>query len=159
MEYDLVSDELIIHNITSDALISLVPEKIAFFSLAGHHFRYVAPASTAIATAAVSPVTAAPASPHLPETGFYEELFATPRLALLARRKKTLIFSSAQDEQPKYIQLDRYFLLIDANAYPIRDEHDLMAVLKDKKDPLKKFIRKTSCHSNGSMSKTRSSKR
>jgi hypothetical protein len=135
MEYDLVSDELIIHNFTGDALISLVPEKIAFFSLAGHHFRYVAP----IAAPAAAVATAAP---HLPETGFYEELYATPRLALLARRKKILMFPTSQDEQPRYVQLDRYFLLIDANAYSIRDEHDLMAVLKDKKDLLKKFIRK-----------------
>ena len=130
IEYDLVSDELIIHNFTGDALISLVPEKIASFSIAGHHFRYVTP--TAIA----------PAAPNLPETGFYEELYATPRLVLLARRKKTLQFPSSQDDQPGYVQVDRYFLLIDAKAYSIRDENDLMAVLKDKKDPLKKMIRK-----------------
>jgi len=125
MEYDLVSDQLIIHNFTGDALISLVPEKIALFSLAGHHFRYTAPTAS-----------------NLPETGFYEELYATPRLALLARRKKTLRFPSSQDDQPRYVQLDRYFLLIDAGAYSIRDENDLIAALKDKKDPLKKIIRK-----------------
>jgi hypothetical protein len=130
MECDLVSDQLIIHNFTGDALISLVPEKITFFSIAGHRFRYV------------TPTAVAPTASHPPETGFYEELYATPRLALLARRKKTLIFPSTQDDQPKYVQVDRYFLLIDDNAYSIRNKNDLMAVLKDKKDPLKKFIRK-----------------
>jgi hypothetical protein len=140
LEYDMVSDKLIIHNFAGDALISLVPEKITSFSIGGYHFRYVAPAVAppAAATSTVSPVTA----PNLPETGFYEELHATPRLALLARRKKTLQFPSTQDEQPKYVQTDRYFLLIDANAYSIRNKNDLLAVLKDKKDPLKKFIRK-----------------
>jgi len=128
LEYDMVSDQLIIHNFTGDALISLTPEKITFFSIAGHRFRYIAPAATA--------------APNLPETGFYEELYTTPRLALLARRKKTLIFPSSQDEQPKYVQADRYFLLIDANAYNIHNENDLLTALKDKKDPLKKFIRK-----------------
>jgi hypothetical protein len=144
IEYDLVSDELIIRNFTGDALISLVPEKIASFSIAGHHFRYVAPTAVApapVARSASNPAAARTAS-NLPETGFYEELYATSRLALLARRKKTLRFPSSQDDQPGYVQVDRYFLLIDANAYSIRDEHDLMAVLKDKKDPLKKMIRK-----------------
>jgi hypothetical protein len=129
MEYNLVSDELIIHNFAGDALISLVPEKITSFSIGGYHFRYVAPAPPA-------------AAPNLPETGFYEELYATPRIALLARRKKMLIFPSTQEEQPKYVRIDRYFLLIDDNAYSIHNENELMAVLKDKKDPLKKFIRK-----------------
>jgi hypothetical protein len=150
LEYDLVFDEIIIHNYTGDALISLVPEKISFFSIAGHRFRYIATAitvapavvSTAKATVTVVPAAAAPIAPNLPETGFYEELYSTPGLALLARRKKTLLFPSTQDEQPKYVQVDRYFLLIDAGAYDIRNENDLMAVLKDKKDPLKKFIRK-----------------
>ena len=122
MEYSLTSDELIIHNFTGDALISLVPEKITSFSIAGHRFRYIAAA--------------------LPETGFYEELYASPQLTLLARRKKTLVPPSTQDEQPKYVQTDRYFLLIDANAYNIHNENDLLAVWKDKKDLLKKFIRK-----------------
>jgi hypothetical protein len=130
LEYDLVSDQLIIHNFAGDALISLVPEKIAFFSIAGHHFRYIVPAA------------AAPTTPGLPEPGFYEELYATPRLALLARRKKTLQFPSTEEEQPKYIQADWYFLLINDKAYPIRNKNDLMAVLNDKKDLLKKFIRK-----------------
>jgi hypothetical protein len=150
MEYDMVSDELIIHNYTGDALISLVPEKMASFSIAGHHFRYVAPTAVvpaAVAPAASNPTAVAPApaaraASNLPETGFYEELYATPRLALLARRKKTLQFPSSQDDQPGYVQVDRYFLLKDANAYSIRDENDLMAALKDKKDPLKKMIRK-----------------
>jgi hypothetical protein len=141
MEYNLVSDELIIHNFTGDALISLVPEKITSFSIGGYHFRYVAAAPPAVAPAPAT-VPPAAAAANLPETGFYEELYATPRLALLARRKKMLLFPSTQEEQPKYVGIDRYFLLIGDNAYDIRNEDDLMAVLKDKKDPLKKFIRK-----------------
>jgi hypothetical protein len=137
LEYDMVSDQLIIHNFTGDALISLTPEKITFFSIAGHRFRYIAPAG-----ATPTPAALAPAAPTLPETGFYEELYANPRLALLARRKKALIFPSSQDEQSKYVQADRYFLLIDANAYSIHSENDLLTALKDEKDPLKKFIRK-----------------
>jgi hypothetical protein len=142
MEYDMVSDELVIHKFTGDALISLVPEKIAFFSLAGHHFRYVVSTPALAAPASVAPTASNPTAANLPETGFYEELYATPRLALLARRKKTLRFPSSQDDQPGYVQVDRYFLLIDARAYSIRDENDLMTALKEKKDPLKKMIRK-----------------
>jgi hypothetical protein len=160
MEYNLVSDEVIIHNFAGDALISLVPEKITSFSIGGYHFRYVAtagipPAPLAkaasipapLATARANPnlpatAAIARATPNLPEAGFYEELYATPRFALLARRKKMLIFPSTQEEQPKYVRIDRYFLLIDDNAYSIHNENELMAVLKDKKDPLKKFIRK-----------------
>lgn len=136
LEYDMISDQLIIHNFAGDALISLVPEKIALFSIAGHRFRYVNAAGVAPATAAAAP------TPNLPETGFYEELYATPRLALLARHKKSLQFPSSQDDQPRYVQVDRYFLVIGTTAYFIRNKSDLLTVLKDKKDPLKKFIRK-----------------
>ena len=151
LEYDMVSDQLIIHNFAGDALISLVPEKIAFFSIGSHHFRYIttagapptpATAAPATVTTAVAPAAATPSTPILPETGFYEELYATSRIALLARRKKSLLFPSSQEEQPGYAQVDRYFLLIDANAYSIHNEGELLTVLKDKKDPLKKFIRK-----------------
>ena len=58
----MVSDQLVIHNFTGNASISLVPEKITFFSIAGHRFRY-------IATAALATTGLAPAAPNLPEPG------------------------------------------------------------------------------------------
>ena len=62
LEYDMISDELIIHNFAGDALISLTPEKITFFSIAGHRFRYIAPAGVTPAALAPASVTPTPAA-------------------------------------------------------------------------------------------------
>jgi hypothetical protein len=126
LEYDLVQDELIIYDHTGSALIGLISGKIDHFSIGPHQFRYQVADKTASS---------------LPKTGFYEVLFASGSVMLLERREKKLIFSTNRDDLARYDQENMYFLHIGDRFYRVDGKDDLLDVLKDKKDALKKYIR------------------
>ncbi len=126
MEYDLVLDELIIHDYTGKALISLIGDKISYFSIGTHRFRFLVPDRSAAT---------------LPKSGFYEELYHSKPVTLLARREKKLFFPSNNEERAGYSQQNFYFLSIGNSVYRVGDKAELLAVLKDKKPQLKKYIR------------------
>ena len=130
MEYDLVEDKLIIPYYTGHPLISLISEKLSYFSIGNQRFRY----SHADSTAGLS------------SAGFYQELYSNGPDVLLARREKKLVFPSNHEELAKYTQHNSYFLLMDGKYLPIDGEKDLLEIAKTKKDALKQYIRKNNIH-------------
>jgi len=138
MEYDLVQDQLIIHDYTGKTLISLITGKVGHFSIKTHQFRYLVTGKTAFA---------------LPKTGFYEVLYASGPLTLLARREKKLIFPSNRDDLARYDQENFYFLQAGDRYYRIDGKDDLLDALKDKKDALKKYIRENNIRFSNHMEK------
>ena len=127
MEYDLVEDKLIIPVYSGNALISLINEKLSYFSIGDQHFRYI----DADKTASV-----------LPRSGIYEEIYHKGSTSLLARREKKLVFPSNKDEQPHYSQQNTYFLQLNNRYFSANGEYELLDALKNKKDALKQYIRK-----------------
>lgn len=125
MEYDLAQDQLVIRNYADNILIGLVSERATRFSIGSFLFRYIGPGTD-----------------HLPEPGFYQELFAGSRVTLLARRRKDLVFPSTPDQLAQYVRIDAFFLLLDSTSYRINSEKELLEILADKKSDLKKYIRK-----------------
>jgi hypothetical protein len=124
LEYDVVSDQVIIQDYTARALISLISQKVGHFSIGTHSFRYIDVGKASLLKA-----------------GFYEELYAAPSLLLLARHEKKLVYSSNREEQPRYYSDDTYFLGLKDEFYRVNGQADLLDLLKDKKDALKKHIR------------------
>lgn len=125
LEYDLAQDQLVIRYYNDDLLISLVGEKTNWFSIGPYRFRYFGAGTT-----------------HLPEAGFYEELFAGNTVVLLARKHKNLVFPTSSEQQAQYVEYDSYFVVLNGVAYKIGGERELLDILKEKKDELKKYIRK-----------------
>jgi hypothetical protein len=125
LEYDLAQDQLVIRNYTDNILIGLVTEKASRFSIGPYHFRYIGPGTAGIA-----------------DPGFYQELFAGSKVTLLARKKKNLVFPTSADEQPQYFQINTYFLLLNGTGTRINNEKELLDLLSDRKEDLKKYIRK-----------------
>jgi hypothetical protein len=125
LEYDLAQDQVVIRDYSTSLLISLVPEKIRTFSIGPCRFRYMAPGAA-----------------QLPEPGFYQELFASGNLSLLARRHKTLVPPTSADETARYVQVNTYYILLDGIATGFGSSKELLQILKDKRDDLKRFIRK-----------------
>jgi hypothetical protein len=125
LEYDLAQDQLVVRDDSNSLLISLVPEKTLVFSIGPYHFRFMRAAAA-----------------QLPEPGFYQELFASGPTSLLARKRKNLIPPSTVDDLARYIQVDAYYLLLNGTAKKIGDENELLQVLGDKKEELKRYIRK-----------------
>jgi hypothetical protein len=125
LEYDLAQDQLVIRDYADHFLIGLVTEKARHFSVGSYHFRYIAPGTA-----------------HLPDPGFYQELYNGSQVTLLARRRKNLVFPTTRDEQAQYIQISSFFVLLNGSSYKIDSEKELLDILRDRKGELKKYIRK-----------------
>ena len=133
IEYDLVEDKLIMPDFSGKALISLIPQKLDYFYIGSHLFRYI----DADKTASV-----------LHKSGFYEVLYQKGATAVLARREKKLIFPSNREEQAHYDELDTYFLALDGRYFSIDGRNSLLDALIDKKPELKQFIHTNRIHFN-----------
>ena len=125
LEYDLAQDKLVIHNYADNILVSLIDEKTSRFSIGPYTFRRMG-------TGIAQPL----------ESGFYQELFVGGTVTLMARKHKTLVFPTSLDQLAHYVQFDAFFLLLNGNSYKIIGEKELLDILRDRKDELKKYIRK-----------------
>lgn len=125
LEYDLVLDQLIIPDYARDGLISLITEKVTRFSIGSHLFEYFIKSDAG-----------------LPQTGFYEVLYAGSKVSLLARRQKRFIFPSDPETPKRYDAIDQYFLRTENKFRQISGQSSLLAALPDKAVQVKKYIRK-----------------
>jgi hypothetical protein len=125
LQYDLVTGDVVTHDPDNDANISLVPEKLTRFSIAGHTFIWL---------------PAAGDSGTNIDPGYYELLYPGPFI-LVARHEKKLVYPTSNEEMLKYVAVDNYFFQPQRNQYVrIDGQHSLLNILADKKDLIKKFI-------------------
>jgi hypothetical protein len=121
--YNLVSDEIITNNYSNNAFIVLSPEKVDSFVIEHHVFvRLVSDKSN-----------------HLEKDGYYDQLYAGEP-GLYAKREKRLVVGSGSEET-KYIQHDDYFIKLKSVFYSVDGKSELLDILKDQEDVLKKYIR------------------
>jgi hypothetical protein len=133
LEYDLVLDEVVIHDYTGKILIGLISEKIDHFSIGSHEFRYF-------------PADQANPASGPPSQGFYEVLLSSDAITLLARREKKLVLPSNREDPARYDQQNFYFLHKDGRFYSVDGRIALLEAMKDRKDALKKYIRENKLH-------------
>ncbi len=126
MQYDLTKDQLVAEGPTPDIYISLLPERVEYFILNQHTFIHFLPDKT---TAAFMP------------SGYYEKL-TTGKVILFAKREKKFQLSlNPEDKSSSHIQYNHYFLQNGTGYYIIKDKKNLLQLLNDEKDQLKKYIR------------------
>jgi hypothetical protein len=121
--YNLVSDELIIHNYSQNSFISLAYGKVDSFTIGTHVFLDLTSKKWA----------------GLPTDGFYEQLFAGEP-SLFVRREKRLVIGTGSEET-KYIQYNHFFIKMNNTFFAVDDRNALLDLLKDQKDLLKRYIR------------------
>jgi len=125
LQYDLVTGEVVAHDSTGDANISLVQDKLPRFSIKGHHFIRLPAAGDSDRSISAS----------------YYELLEDGRTPLLARHEKRLVFPFNKEEAVKYLATDIYFVRLDGRYIRVDGRRSLLNTLADKKDQLRKFIR------------------
>jgi hypothetical protein len=121
--YNIVADELVTNNYLNNAFIVLAPEKIDSFIIRQHVF---------------VPLIS-DKSNHLEKDGYYDQLYSGEP-GLYAKREKRLVVGSGSEET-KYIQHDDYFIKLKNVFYAVDGKSELLEVLKDQADVLKKYIR------------------
>jgi hypothetical protein len=121
--YNIVSDELITNNYPHNAFVVLSAEKVDSFVIQHHVF---------------VPLSSNKFN-HLEKDGYYDQLYAGEP-GVYARREKRLVVGSG-NEETKYVQHDDYFIKIKNVFYAVDRKSELLDILKDQEDVLKKYIR------------------
>ena len=123
MQYDLQEDNLVINDYTGNNSIRLIKNKVRYFIIAGHRFVLLAEGE------------------GLPAPGFYEQLYSGPVNAWVRRQKVTTQVLNAAGNDLRYTQYNSWFIEKQSVFYAVENEHAVLAVLADKKEALKKYIR------------------
>ena len=122
MMYDLFRDKVVVQLYNPAYNYSLINEKISDFTLLNHHFVYK---------------TADSLNSEKIKSGLYDQLY-NGKSEIIVRRTKALL--TTIDQKKTYPETDRMFIYFKGEYYPIRSQHSLISVLKDKKKELKKYI-------------------
>lgn len=126
LRYDVVTDDVVIENYTKNNEMKLVPEKLGYFYVAQHLFVRI---------------TADSLLPSFITTGFYEKLY-DGKLSVFARHQKIRKQSvTASENEAKYIEYNYYFAFINNTFYKSGDKNEFLALMADKKDDIRKFIK------------------
>lgn len=123
MQYDLQEDNLVINDYTGNNFIRLIKNKVRYFIIAGHRFVLLDEGE------------------GLPVPGFYEQLYGGAVNAWARRQKVTTQVLNAAGNDLRYTQYNSWFIEKQGVFYAVESEHAVLAVLGDKKDALKKYIR------------------
>ncbi|MGV3588825.1 MAG: hypothetical protein ACO1OF_17600 [Adhaeribacter sp.] len=126
LRYDLLKDKLVLEHYDESSQLSLIREKIAYFTLHNHTFVYLTPDSLVN-----TPLTA----------GFYDQL-QQGQVSLLAKRntrveQKTVPGGVERRLQPKV----RYFLKQNQQYYAVKSQSALLKILKEKKKELQLYVK------------------
>ena len=123
LQYNLVSQELIIQNYPKNTFMVLSPEKVDSFIVFSHVF--VSLSATKYS--------------GMIKSGYYDCIFPGDP-GVYVRREKRLV-TPANGEELRYLQYDNYFILLKNIFYAVDDKSALLDLFKDQKDQLKKYIR------------------
>ncbi len=128
LSYDLVTDNVIINNYQHDNILKLVPEKLNYFYIAQHLFVRI---------------TSDSLLPSFITTGFYEKLY-DGKLTVFARYQKVAKQSAPNNSTEnviRYLDYNNYFVLMNNTFYKADDKKDFLALMADKKEEIKKYMK------------------
>lgn len=126
LSYDLVHDEVIFVTPAKNLNVKLVTQKINRFSIQNHLFVRVSGNSNAI---------------NPPPDGFYE-LAYDGTYSVLIKRKKYFDQATREDIPSKFIQSIDYYIRKDDTYFAIDNKRSLLAVCKDRKAEVIKFMQR-----------------
>jgi hypothetical protein len=128
LKYDLIRDEVICVHPNSNLNIKLVTQKVGGFTIKNHLFVHILDGNGMV---------------NFPGTGFYELLYDGPVQAFIKRKK--ILRDAAKPEDPaKFIQSVAYYVKKDNTWYEIDNKKSLLAVCKDHKTEVTKFMQQES---------------
>lgn len=126
LSYDLVHDEVIFVTPAKNLNVKLITQKINWFDIQDHLFVRVSENSNAV---------------NSPPDGFYELAYNGP-YSVLIKRKKYFDQATREDNLSKFIQSVNYYVRKDNIYYAIDSKRSLLAVCKDLKTEVLKYMQK-----------------
>lgn len=126
LQYDMVADQVIIGNYAQQNQLQLVPEKLAWFSLAQHVFVRIAADSSL---------------PSFMATGFYERLYWGNMTVLARHQKIPRQAVSAAENEGHYETYHSYFVLLNDVFYQVSGKSDFLSLMGSAKEAAARYIR------------------
>ncbi|MGK2861326.1 MAG: hypothetical protein ACSLE0_05295 [Chitinophagaceae bacterium] len=126
LSYDLTHDEIIFVTPADNLNIKLISQKVNWFSLQDHLFINIREEGNTV---------------NFPGNGFYE-LAYDGIYSVLIKRKKYLDQSSREENVSKFVLLNNYYVRKNDIYYTINSKRSLLAVCKDKKSDVAKYMQK-----------------
>ncbi len=126
MQYDMVTDQVIIRHYQQQHELQLVPEKLRWFYIAQHVFVRI---------------TADAATPSFITTGFYEKLFDGTMTVFARRQKIPRQGTDAADSKGSYAVYNSYFLLLNDAFYQATDKNDFLSLMGTEKEAVARYIK------------------
>lgn len=124
--YDIIRDEVITLYPKDNYYISLIREKLDSFSFLDHSFIKIKDADGVA----------------VPPPGFYDQLFFSPSISFLAKRKKYIQEVSGRSTiDIKVYEKTNYYIKKDNVYHMVRNKNSVMALLKDKKTAMQHYIK------------------
>lgn len=123
-QYDLMIDKLVMYDYKKNYSVILAGEQIKEFIINGHHFYRLKNGD------------------GLTKEGFYENLVDGQDKLWARREKKVVLSSNAEDRTSRFTQYNSFFIQKNKIFYPVDDESSLIKTMEDKKEDIKKYIRK-----------------
>lgn len=126
MNYDIIRDELIIFHPIGNYPVNLIKSKIDSFSLESHSFIRLTNGATT-----------------LPETGFYDKLYASPRISFFVKRRKTIQeMSGLTTIETKVYSKTSYYVFKEGVYHFIKNKSSLFDLLKEKRNEMQRYAKK-----------------
>lgn len=126
MLYETVTGNVIIRQYDNGLLINLINERVQHFTLNNHQFLHIIPDSgnTVITN------------------GYYDRIYQgyNNRMSLFAKRQK-LLYEDPNGFERSFKLVDKYYLLKDGAWHAIHSQGDLLALFKDRKKDITKYLR------------------
>ncbi len=131
LAYDLLKGVVVTRSFSNDADISLVGERVNFFSIDGHEFIRLVKDSN---------------QTSLPNSGFYERLYMGKASVFEKREKKIKQSLKAEDNITGFVEYDEYYIQKDSRFYRVESESDLQRIFKDQRVEIRKLLNRRDMH-------------
>lgn len=123
---DLNSGQLITEHYSNGQPLRLVPEKVSYFTIAGHHFRKIDNETVANS---------------LPVSGFYEVLYGGKTTVIVRRQK--LLHEEIENTviERTFDERNHFYIYKDGIFHSVKGKGAVLKLLEEQKQQLKKLLR------------------
>ncbi len=123
MLYEVLGEQVVIRQYGQGVLITLVNEKIDYFTMFGHTFIHLVPDSANIDIS----------------DGFYDRIYNGNTTVFVKRQK--ILTEDPNTFERSFTEKDGYFIYKNNVYHPVSDRGSVLSVFKDKKKDIAKYLR------------------
>jgi hypothetical protein len=129
--YDISSDKVVTEYFYNANEMELVYSKLSRFTLAGHVFEKILTEQV---------------NNSLPQSGFYDILYAGPTKTIVRRQKQQQENISSGKIEIEFEVKNRYFIFKDGAFHPVKSKGSVLKLLADQKGALRQHLKKSSLY-------------